>query len=263
MTDPEPLRPLLLDPELRAALEARGAHEPSPSDLARLRERLAGVLPPGTLPPPVGPGAPAPRPPASPPAPIAAAAGKLGIGLALAVAGAAWLARSGDEPAPPPSAPALIAPASPTEPAPPPAPERSTEEAVLGDPPTPPPVSSRDPRTPARAPAVSPTTANAPAPTSADAVGAPPEASLLARAHDELLRGAPADALGTATEHARAYPRGMLSQEREVIAIEALVALGRRDEARRRAAAFHRSYPGSSHADRVDRLAGDPPAPDR
>ncbi|MCW5832427.1 MAG: hypothetical protein KIS78_08315 [Labilithrix sp.] len=44
MTDPEPLRPLLLDPELRAALEARGAHEPSP-DPARLRERLAGVLP--------------------------------------------------------------------------------------------------------------------------------------------------------------------------------------------------------------------------
>jgi hypothetical protein len=55
-------------------------------------------------------------------------------------------------------------------------------------------------------------------------------------------------------EHAKAYPNGALAQEREVIAIEALVKLGRRDEAAKRATGFHKSFPQSSHGERVDRL---------
>jgi hypothetical protein len=89
-------------------------------------------------------------------------------------------------------------------------------------------------------------------------MAAAPETELLARAHDELLRGAPEKALAITAEHARAYPRGAFRQEREVIAIEALIALGRRDEARRRAASFEREYPTSSHRDRVERLVNGP-----
>ncbi len=79
------------------------------------------------------------------------------------------------------------------------------------------------------------------------------EVALLHAAQDGL-RGSPAEALARANEHARRFPRGALGQEREVIAIEALVKLGRREEARARAARFARTFPGSTHQRRVDAL---------
>jgi hypothetical protein len=50
----------------------------------------------------------------------------------------------------------------------------------------------------------------------------------------------------------------MLAQEREVIAVEALEKLGRTAEADRRAQAFARAYPGSSHLPRLSTLVGHP-----
>lgn len=61
----------------------------------------------------------------------------------------------------------------------------------------------------------------------------------------ERLDAAPADVLAEAERGARAFPGGALAQEREVLAIEALVRLGRREEARGRAAGFAARYPKS------------------
>jgi outer membrane protein assembly factor BamD (BamD/ComL family) len=46
----------------------------------------------------------------------------------------------------------------------------------------------------------------------------------------------------------------MLVQEREVIAIEALVKTGRKEDARTRADRFKTRFPGSSHTRRLDAL---------
>jgi hypothetical protein len=53
--------------------------------------------------------------------------------------------------------------------------------------------------------------------------------------------------------HRQLYPRGTLAQEREVLAIEALSALGRGDAASARAAAFESANPASPYAVRVAR----------
>ena len=49
----------------------------------------------------------------------------------------------------------------------------------------------------------------------------------------------------------------MLAQECEIIAIEALVKTGRKDEARKRANRFKSRFPGSSGIRRLDVLLGD------
>ena len=83
------------------------------------------------------------------------------------------------------------------------------------------------------------------------------EVRMLQEAQD-ALGASPARALGLAAEHARRFPRGVLAQEREVLAIDALARLGRRDAARQRAERFHARWPGSSHGRRVDALVGAP-----
>jgi hypothetical protein len=54
--------------------------------------------------------------------------------------------------------------------------------------------------------------------------------------------------------HARRYPRGRLAEEREGLWVRALFAVGRRDEARRRAEAFHARFPNSIFAPALERL---------
>ncbi|MCL2449862.1 MAG: hypothetical protein FWD17_13025 [Polyangiaceae bacterium] len=83
----------------------------------------------------------------------------------------------------------------------------------------------------------------------------PPEIALL-RAAQERLRTNPAAALALTGEHAARYPSGMLAQEGAVIAIEALVRLGRKDEARQRAAELLRTAPRTAHRRRVEELVG-------
>ena len=81
----------------------------------------------------------------------------------------------------------------------------------------------------------------------------PTEAGLLEQAR-RSLNSSPAAALQLANQHAARFPHGVLTQEREVIAIEALRRLQRTSEADRRAASFSRAFPGSAH----QRLIEDP-----
>jgi hypothetical protein len=93
-----------------------------------------------------------------------------------------------------------------------------------------------------------------------------PPASTNPPAEDELtlLQGAadrvradPSEALALADEHAARFPSGSLAQEREVIAIEALVRLNRAGQARERAKRFARDFPTSAHRLRIEILVGD------
>jgi hypothetical protein len=62
----------------------------------------------------------------------------------------------------------------------------------------------------------------------------------------------PALALSLAERHRALFPEGALAQEREVIAVEALRALRRPDEAEARARRFRARYPDSAHLPRVE-----------
>jgi len=114
------------------------------------------------------------------------------------------------------------------------------------------------------APAVEATTADAtdgaspgaapptPEPRAAHTKRAP--AAALASSEAELLRRAqaalaerPREALRLTAEHQRRFARPALSEEREVIAIEALRRLGQKSAAEQREAAFERRYRGSVH----------------
>jgi len=82
------------------------------------------------------------------------------------------------------------------------------------------------------------------------------ELELLGRARAALGHD-PAAALALTTRHGRLFPGGLLEQERDVLVIEALVALDRRDEAADRARSFWRRYPQSPYADKVRRTLSD------
>jgi hypothetical protein len=58
-------------------------------------------------------------------------------------------------------------------------------------------------------------------------------------------------------ERRRRFPTGALDQEAEVVAIDALLRLGRRPEAASRARAFEAAHAGSLHARRIQRLMHD------
>ena len=78
---------------------------------------------------------------------------------------------------------------------------------------------------------------------------------VLRRAQDALASD-PARALAICSEHQQTFKRSGFAQEREVIAIDALVRLGRRGEAEARADRFARSWPTSGHLRRIDSLLG-------
>lgn len=86
----------------------------------------------------------------------------------------------------------------------------------------------------AQAPSVSPTPSSR---------GLAAERALLDVARGALARGEATEALRAADRHASEYPSGALVEEREAIAIKALVALGRNDEARRRFKEMERRFP--------------------
>lgn len=104
--------------------------------------------------------------------------------------------------------------------------------ASLSSPPPPPPPSSSPPPQP---------------PPAVDELAGLDEAQ-------RALAGDPARALALCEAHARAFPRGALTEEREVLAIEALVRLGRGDAARARAEAFRAAHPASGHLRKVEGL---------
>lgn len=82
---------------------------------------------------------------------------------------------------------------------------------------------------------------------------APTEIELLREAR-QAIRQSPSKALELAEAHARAYPAGKLVQERELIAISALVALERRTAALVRANRFERAFPGSPYRKQIGEL---------
>lgn len=80
------------------------------------------------------------------------------------------------------------------------------------------------------------------------------ERRLLDQARAALERGEPAAALSFTTLHERQFPAGALAQEREAMAIRALVALGRTAEAHMRAARFRVRYPDSVLLSTIDEM---------
>ena len=81
------------------------------------------------------------------------------------------------------------------------------------------------------------------------------EIPLLQRAHRALTDN-PELALALATRHTRRFPTSSLDQERGLIAIQALVALGRRTEARREAEQFAQQHPASAYTGRIQIAVG-------
>jgi hypothetical protein len=79
------------------------------------------------------------------------------------------------------------------------------------------------------------------------------ELGLLRRAQ-QVLRTDPLGALDLCAAHLTQFPAGVMVQEREMIAIEALLRLGRAQEANARASTFVRLFPGSAHRPRLQQL---------
>lgn len=146
-----------------------------------------------------------------------------------------------------PAMPPAIPPVEVVEPAPPAASEQSvaatTDEARVA------PTRPRTP-TPPRAEPIAP-------PVIAAAVEAPvslvEEATLLEQARG-ALRADPARALSIVETHARRYPNASLRAETELIAVDALVRLGRYDEARARGEAALRSDQRGLYSSRIQRI---------
>ncbi len=75
---------------------------------------------------------------------------------------------------------------------------------------------------------------------------------LLIRRAFGALENDPATTLRLVSEHRQSHPEGALSEERDVLGIEALVALGRRSEAEGMARSFRAKHPASLHLRRID-----------
>lgn len=226
-------------------------------------------------------------PDVNPPAPASAAWKKWLLAGGGAVAGVlVWLSVRAPVP-PPPAAPAsprsaparqAFAPATRPLPAvsppavgissapdlavrPPAAPDgMEPERSDLAPSPTSAPESARTPsepreptaevgaRAPSKAAAVRPAS-----PEASSATAVPTEIELLRDAR-LALKQSPARALELAESHARTYPNGKLTQERELMAITALVALGRRTAALSRASRFEQSFPQSPYRKQIGEL---------
>lgn len=231
-------------PALRALLRSTVDDGPSPEQLQRLAARLG---------PHVGA---APSAPVSPAGKAGITGGTLAavVAVVVVVAGGGGFvlgrATAPDRPADPPqhairmpepsaspelgraSAPAATSapPASPSHPESPPAqPPRSRAAAA-------PHVEHTQPADPAR-----------PAETG-------DEISILSDAQRALVAGDASGALALTVTSAARFPQGAFGEEREALAIEALVALNRLDDARTRLDAFRARYPRSTYRERLQHL---------
>jgi hypothetical protein len=87
------------------------------------------------------------------------------------------------------------------------------------------------------------------------------ERMLLDVARGALEREEGAAALAATERHGQKYPNGMLAQEREAMAVRALVMLGRTDEARTRVQGFRGHFPDSVLLPALVSAVGETPAP--
>ncbi|HVR21060.1 MAG TPA: outer membrane protein assembly factor BamD [Polyangiaceae bacterium] len=84
------------------------------------------------------------------------------------------------------------------------------------------------------------------------------ESALLAEARSRLRAGDASGAQDLLAKMQARFPRGVLRQEREVLAIEVLTARGQTEAARDRARAFVRAYPKSPHSEKLRRVLDGP-----
>ncbi|MBK8217573.1 MAG: hypothetical protein IPK71_27920 [Myxococcales bacterium] len=84
------------------------------------------------------------------------------------------------------------------------------------------------------------------------------EQILLDTARAALARGRAEDALAAVASHAAQFPHGRLVEDREAVAVQALAAAGRTDEARARAQRFRARYPRSIYLPAIDRSLSHP-----
>lgn len=80
------------------------------------------------------------------------------------------------------------------------------------------------------------------------------ERALVEAARVALTRGQTAEAVTLLERHVREFKSGRLAEERESLFIQALLALGRTDDARVRAAQFRKAYPESLLRPLIDSL---------
>jgi hypothetical protein len=222
--------------ELRALLRDAERDLPSARELASLAARLEPELSP----------APSPAPGSAPALAPRAARLLAPIGVLMLAGAGVLVARglsSSDEriTTPPPSAAsAAIVPAPSRAPSP--------------EPPAASPRPAAEPSSPAAPAVTSNAPARAPAAGSAARLG---EAELLELARRALATD-PARALRLTERHKQSFPKGVLQQEREVIAIEALRRLGRAGAASQRAGEFEQQFPDSAHRRGVEAGHGKP-----
>jgi outer membrane protein assembly factor BamD (BamD/ComL family) len=81
---------------------------------------------------------------------------------------------------------------------------------------------------------------------------------MLTEARAELHAGDPRAALQTLERLRARSPKGVLAQEREVLTIQVLSALGDNAAAKRKAKEFLDAHPESPHTSQLRRLAADP-----
>jgi len=140
-----------------------------------------------------------------------------------------------------------VDPALPPSRVPEPTPRVESLEAQAAPLPTPAVVRKKSKAPIQRAPETAPSV-----PVAAPSVPVPSELTLIRGA--ESARGEPSRALRLLEEHARFYPQGALVQEREVLAIEALLRAGQVVDGRARAARFVREHGDSAHLPRLQAL---------
>jgi hypothetical protein len=86
------------------------------------------------------------------------------------------------------------------------------------------------------------------------------EVAILSRAATNLEAGRASDALRAIDEHQRKFPNGLLAEERYAARVQALCALGRRDEAATELARLSRLAPDSPHVARARKSCASPAA---
>jgi hypothetical protein len=224
--------------EVLEAIRAADREDGSAAQVARLEARLRPLLQGAGRGPAVSGGERSSLP---------VSAGKL-LTAGLALVGAAALVRPQREQAQrslPELASARNAPIAAPASAPSPAPTLAPEEtpAPAAD------VRSTSPSIPIEGREAGKPTATATAPNAHDSLAL--EARLLSRAR-RALESEPAEALKLTERHRRQFPRGVLSEEREVIAIKALLRTGHASAAAARQLRFRQRFPASPHANQME-----------
>lgn len=115
------------------------------------------------------------------------------------------------------------------------------------------PINSASP--PASATAASPTPVATEGDTGSSDLG--DEVRQLKQAVDARRHDDPNRALMLCNDAALKFPNGVLSQEREIVAVDALTSLGRFADARTRAKKFEVDYPDAGYLPHVREIAGD------